>query len=989
VAPDAPTGLSVSSATDTSITWNWDAVDDADGYQVQFNSAENFDGVDAMNTAETWHTQTGLSAGMAGYLRVRSTSGSGDAMLASAWTAHLTATTRMRPGIPMNLSAAAGEGSITWTWDAVDNADSYYVQHSADGAFTAEGESMEVMETSYTKSDLGEGATAYLRVRSSGGTGDQERLMSGWSSPIRGMSATPVTPPAPTGLNATSGDGSISWSWNAVDGAMGYQVQVSMSEDFGDAETIDLDADTTSHSVDVDAGSTRYLRVRATGMGDSSDWATHVTGMSNAPVVTVVEPDPVTVTFSLPEDESHYLLADEDNDEATAMAKVNTEIMVESNTTAVITPMWIDDAAGVDVAAVAGNTPFTYVDWNVLQSAVIAGDATFKVQRTTVGANQMMEPTGDVAYVTCGPFNCADGMDAPVPSLADSAVCTAWEPTVEIQVGKIDNDVIGPVTAGDTIADDDEAYKTGVDTNDGVDLGIVYTSSQDMNVKHAFDAVTNGTNTEKTVKAVSGTDKTLAMAAVASITVDADDDVLGAGTAAAPYGVNESAVCEDTSPVVAGEGRYDAGSITDKPDGCFRLRGPGAGRGDNDPSKGADYLSGWTIELSPVDADVTWGEVKWENDPFEELTCEGTEPIIVKDLMADSGQDICEDLFEAEVDLATAKGWKPTVVFGSEVPGFDATADDGSNTNPDSVVMWKATTAKGTGTKMFKTIWFDDNLDTVILEKAPRDDRPMVDATPDVTTDNEGVMGGWFNDLYNHNEAATNITAIWEFLTDTNDDLTEGDLGKVDLVSSTDIRSTVDDERTIEVESCEPLADGTATSWAPRDGYGQDGTGTTKIPGNLDNTGCKTAAQKRDREAGAGRDQSATDTAAHPDGKADNYETDNYPDTFEEFTTGDLNTAANRTVMDNADDFYECSEVDGGDDDPEGENSTCDADWINDVTVTFADGTFGCTTTRDITITCEWNADGGMATGRNALPSEFTAGGDDDNKGFFLKCEAE
>ena len=79
----------------------------------------------------------------------------------------------------------------------------------------------------------------------------------------------------------------------------------------------------------------------------------------------------MTVTFSLPEDESHYLLADpDDNDEATAMASVNPEIMVESNTTAVITPMWIDDAAGVDVAAVAGNTPFTYVSWELLQSAV-------------------------------------------------------------------------------------------------------------------------------------------------------------------------------------------------------------------------------------------------------------------------------------------------------------------------------------------------------------------------------------------------------------------------------------------------------------------------------------------------------------------------------------------------------------------------------------------------------------------------------------------
>ena len=70
--------------------------------------------------------------------------------------------------------------------------------------------------------------------------------------------------------------------------------------------------------------------------------------------------------------------------------------------------------------------------------------------------------------------------------------------------------------------------------------------------------------------------------------------------------------------------------------------------------------------------------------------------------------------------------------------------------------------------------------------------------------------------------------------------------------------------------------------------------------------------------------------------------------------------------MSGADDFYKCSEDDGGDDPDDGSddpNTICDAEWVNDVTVTFADGTFGCSTTRDVTITCTWDADGGMAQG--------------------------
>ena len=49
---------------------------------------------------------------------------------------------------------------------------------------------------------------------------------------------------------------------------------------------------------------------------------------------------------------------------------------------------------------------------------------------------------------------------------------------------------------------------------------------------------------------------------------------------------------------------------------------------------------------------------------------------------------------------------------------------------------------------------------------------------------------------------------------------------------------------------------------------------------------------------------------------------------------------------------YGCSDSDG-----EG----CDAEWSADYDVLFADGVFGCTATRMITISCEWDADGEMS----------------------------
>ena len=147
------------------------------------------------------------------------------------------------------------------------------------------------------------------------------------------------------------------------------------------------------------------------------------------------------------------------------------------------------------------------------------------VQRTTLGANQEMEPTGDVMYITCGPFECVEGSDAPELSIANSTVCTAWDPTVEIQVGKIDNDVVD-LDAGRRHRRCLGRPRTALTRNDGVDLGIVTSSSLAMKVKHVFSGVSlGGTNTSKTVDGkAKGSDQTLAMAAVASIYVDADED---------------------------------------------------------------------------------------------------------------------------------------------------------------------------------------------------------------------------------------------------------------------------------------------------------------------------------------------------------------------------------------------------------------------------------------------------------------------------------
>ena len=692
----------------------------------------------------------------------------------------------------------------------------------------------------------------------------------------------PEAPATPTGLHVDeTTETTIEYHWNAVEGAIGYAVQISMDEMFGDDDQIVPTVETHIEVGPLPPMTSVYVRVAAAaGTLEApilSDWSTHVTGMTAMPPPPPPPPPApdVMVMFSLSEDADspHFLVADKDDDAATAKASVNTEIMVESNSSAVITPMFVDGATGVSVDE-GMNMPFAYVSWSLMQSAVLSDGATFMVQRTTVGANQEMEPTGDMAYVTCGPFNCQDGMDPPVPTIEDSPICTAWDPMVEIQVGKIDNDV------AEAVADD------GTADNDGVDLGIVTSSSIEMTVTHIFSGVAKGTNSETKTTAAKGSNKALAMKAVSGvITVDSGGDTPDDLT-------DDVVVCDNT---------YDTGDITDRPKGCFRLIGPGAmGRADSKTGapNGPDYLSGYSLQLTPSGAGVTWGRVDWDDDPFEDLTCDSMT------MMVSDEVDIC-GMFEDEVDYAIGEGWSPEVVFDAtnRVVMWRAPAENsGANTAADGV----AATAKG---KNFKTLWFDDDLDGKIMNANSR--RPTVDGSVGGTASNTK------HDLYNQNGGTdnANIEMIWEHLTDVDGDLTAGDLGKVDLVSSSD------DEDTANVNE-------------------------QTDPGN-------------------------------PDGKADNYET--------------RDAAGNTgTPIVGADDYYKCTEDDGGDDD---DGTICDATWVREADITFADGTFGCTTTRSVTITCKWDADGGMAVGRNALPGTDYNLNDSTAATYaysnFLKCEAE
>ena len=200
------------------------------------------------------------------------------------------------PSVPTGLRvSASGEDFIEWTWNMVEGADGYDVQFSANEAFTSEDEIIARTgeELSYRREGLAAGTSAYLRVRSASGSGD-DRITSDWSTHVAGMTAAPepqIPPPlVPTELRVSGrGEDFIEWSWDPVDGVSGYDVQFSTNETFSDEdEIIARTGEELSYRREgLAAGTSASLRVRsASGSGDdriTSDWSTHVAGMTAAP----------------------------------------------------------------------------------------------------------------------------------------------------------------------------------------------------------------------------------------------------------------------------------------------------------------------------------------------------------------------------------------------------------------------------------------------------------------------------------------------------------------------------------------------------------------------------------------------------------------------------------------------------------------------------------------------------------------------------------
>ena len=462
------------------------------------------------------------------------------------------------------------------------------------------------------------------------------------------------------------------------------------------------------------------------------------------------------VEFMWPDGE-YPMVPDKETDAEMAMAMVNTKMMVSANMVAAITPMFVENASPVGVMPGTENMPFEYVSWSALQSHVIGPGATFAIHKASIGANQEMMPTGDAVYITCGPFACMEGMEAPEPSIADSDVCNDWEYDIALQVGFVDNTAMNLDPSPDTpIADADEDGDGRLD--DGIDVGWVYTSNTDLEVTHHFGntlmvEAKAKKQSRTTALSVSGGGPALLHAAKenAAGTDEGGESLALLFGVSGIVGLTERWACDSTGTdgddVPSDYNRANL-SVT-KPDGCFRIS-----------ANGVNYLADYAIELAAVGSAVSWGSVDWEKvfeddeeatNPFMDLSCD-TVMVAAADEV-----DVCA-LFEDEVDRALEAGWGGgEVYFEDDSPAFrvdtsSATADVPGDA---SITFETESTSKP---RQFGTIWYD-----VDGDGKPTDDLYRDDDDGDTEEDDDTTRTG----------------LVIELLDDDGDPM-YGDIGKLD-----------------------------------------------------------------------------------------------------------------------------------------------------------------------------------------------------------------
>ncbi|KAF0188361.1 MAG: hypothetical protein FD165_2853, partial [Gammaproteobacteria bacterium] len=209
--PSPPTGLGISAGVGV-IQVSWASVYGATGYNVYRSTGGSYSQVGS--TSGTSYTDGPLAAGTT-YDYVITATNSG---VQSGYSSTVSATTAPNP--PSGLSATAGVGYVSLSWNASSGAYYYSIKRSTSSSGPFSSTLQSTTSTYYTDNSVSAGTTYYYVVSGTSVSGAQ-----GYDSSPVGVT-TPQSPPiAPAWLTATAGIQQITLHWASSTGASYYNVK--------------------------------------------------------------------------------------------------------------------------------------------------------------------------------------------------------------------------------------------------------------------------------------------------------------------------------------------------------------------------------------------------------------------------------------------------------------------------------------------------------------------------------------------------------------------------------------------------------------------------------------------------------------------------------------------------------------------------------------------------------------------------------------------
>jgi hypothetical protein len=244
------------------------------------------------------YTDTGLTASRDYTYRLVAKNGTGESSPASlkVKTADPSPTdpTPTTPATPANLTGTATTTSITLSWNAADNAESYELKRGDQVVYTGS-------DLTYTDTGLTASRDYTYRLVAKNGTGEsspaslQVKTADLASTDLSRRQRRPLYPATPTNLTGTATTTSIKLSWNAADNAESYELK-------RDGQVVYSGNDQTYTDTGLTASTSyTYTLVAKNGTGESNPASLQVKTADPMPTdPTPTDPTPTTPAPATP-----------------------------------------------------------------------------------------------------------------------------------------------------------------------------------------------------------------------------------------------------------------------------------------------------------------------------------------------------------------------------------------------------------------------------------------------------------------------------------------------------------------------------------------------------------------------------------------------------------------------------------------------------------------------------------------------------------------